>query len=113
MEKNRGISSLSILIIIAILIIGGIVLSQRTASVPLDTSVALAQGCEESGGEWLSEYNECEYGSAEWCQESSGEFLSCESVCRHNPDPNAICTEQCVAVCVFQDADVQSGIKIF
>ncbi|MBN2096320.1 hypothetical protein JW752_02870 [Candidatus Peregrinibacteria bacterium] len=57
-------------------------------------------GCKEAGGNWLSEYNECEYGSREWCEEAGGTYSECESACRHDPDAE-ICTLQCVMVCQF------------
>ena len=54
--------------------------------------------CNDFGGTWLGEFNECEYISSEQCSELNGEYLECESACRH--DPNAdVCTLQCVPVC--------------
>ncbi len=57
-------------------------------------------GCEEAGGNWLAEYNECEFVDREWCEEAGGTFAECESACRHDPDAE-ICTMQCVPVCYF------------
>ena len=61
-----------------------------------DSSVA--EECEEAGGTWLIDYNECEYVGREWCESRGGEFLECESACRHDPEAE-ICTLQCVLVC--------------
>lgn len=60
----------------------------------------LIAGCEETGGTWLSMYNECEYAFSSWCGQHGGTFAECESACRH--DLNAqVCTLQCVPVCGF------------
>ncbi|MBU1017517.1 hypothetical protein KKA33_00630 [Patescibacteria group bacterium] len=57
-------------------------------------------GCRSTEGNWLPEYNECEYTPRDWCEEAGGTYAECESACRH--DPNAeICTLQCVPVCQF------------
>ena len=57
-------------------------------------------GCEESGGTWLPEHNECEYTGKQWCDEKDGEWKECESACRHDPEAE-MCTMQCVPVCQF------------
>lgn len=54
--------------------------------------------CNNFGGTWLDEFNECEYISSEQCSELNGEYLECESACRHDPDAE-VCTLQCVPVC--------------
>ena len=59
-----------------------------------------SQPCSDSGGNWLANYNECEYTSQEWCNKKGGEFKECESACRHDPTAE-ICTLQCVPVCQF------------
>jgi|GEM_PF-1364648 len=56
--------------------------------------------CVAAGGNWLADYEECEYVSEEWCDDEGGEFYECESACRHNPEAE-ICTLQCVVVCKF------------
>jgi len=56
--------------------------------------------CQQDGGNWLSEFNECELISSEQCSIMGGTFKECESACRHNPDAE-ICTLQCVSVCVI------------
>ncbi|RDJ31606.1 MAG: hypothetical protein DWQ18_06045 [Crenarchaeota archaeon] len=54
--------------------------------------------CNNFGGTWLEEFNECEYISSEQCSELNGEYFECESACRHDPDAQ-VCTMQCVPVC--------------
>lgn len=58
----------------------------------------LATSCEAAGGNWLAEYDECEYISSSWCSENEGTFAECTSACRHDPEAE-ICTMQCVPVC--------------
>lgn len=63
-------------------------------------SPSLEANCKDAGGNWLGEFNECEYVSREWCDEKGGQFKECESACRHNPEAE-FCTLQCVIVCQF------------
>ena len=42
--------------------------------------------CQQDGGKWLPEFNECELISSEQCSIMNGTFKECESACRHNPD---------------------------
>lgn len=56
--------------------------------------------CVTNGGQWLSEFNECENISENLCTEMNGTFKECESACRHDPDAE-MCTMQCVQVCEF------------
>ena len=60
----------------------------------------LAMSCENAGGTWLADYNECEYIGEDWCLIQGGEFSDCESACRHDPEAE-FCTFQCVFVCKF------------
>jgi hypothetical protein len=63
---------------------------------------ALAIACQENGGNWLVDFNECENISNQWCLESGGEFKACTSFCRHHQGyPEIPCTKQCVSVCYF------------
>ena len=55
--------------------------------------------CQKYGGNWLDEFNECEFISQEQCAVMNGLFKQCESACRHMPDAE-ICTKQCVPVCI-------------
>lgn len=74
-----------------------------------DLSAQLEESCQEAQGQWLPEYQECEYASAEWCAANNGEFLECESACRHSFDPEVICTMQCVPVCKLGLSSVSLG----
>jgi len=58
----------------------------------------LSERCVSLGGNWINEYNECEYISEEDCFDIGGLFLECESACRHDPKAE-LCTLQCVPVC--------------
>ena len=66
----------------------------------IGTMQNIVEQCTENGGQWLEEFNECEYISENRCTEMNGEYNECESACRHNPDAE-ICTAQCVPVCVI------------
>lgn len=65
-----------------------------------EQEVSLARACQNAGGNWLSEHNECEGVMEKWCQEQGGSFDSCASACRNDPDAQ-MCTQQCVLVCSF------------
>ena len=64
----------------------------------IDTPLNPETQCTVYGGQWLPEFNECEYISEEQCSDMNGTFKECESACRHDPDAE-ICTMQCVQVC--------------
>lgn len=66
----------------------------------------LASSCEISSGDWLTEQKECEQINQTWCSENQGEYSECESGCRHNNDPLAVCTAQCVGVCKFSNPSI-------
>lgn len=80
----------------------------RATSTPDDTSDSeqnsLAQACQQAGGDWLAEHNECEgvvgNEGESWCTSRGGSYNDCASACRHNPDAD-FCTQQCVFVCSF------------
>jgi len=58
----------------------------------------LADSCGIPGSNWLEEKQECEYSE-------------CESACRHEDNPEHICTMQCVPVCKFaKDKDLEDLI---
>jgi len=61
----------------------------------------LAKACQSKNGKWLEKYSECEYADRQWCTATGGRFDECGSACRHNPDPAAPCTMQCVPLCIF------------
>lgn len=63
-----------------------------------DSQATYAQACQDAGGNWLAQHNECEGVMESWCTARDGAYESCASACRH--DPNAeVCTDQCVRVC--------------
>ena len=64
----------------------------------IDTSMNHESKCTAYGGEWLPEFNECEFISEEHCSEMNGIFKECESNCRHDPNVE-ICTMECIPVC--------------
>jgi hypothetical protein len=70
---------------------------------PVDAiqTATLSEDCTAAGGTWRFDFGECEYAGQTWCDESGGTWEECASACRHNPDPLAICTMQCVPVCSF------------
>ena len=57
--------------------------------------------CVSLGGKWIDNYSECEGISQDNCTALDGKFDECASACRHNPNPQTICTMQCVIVCSF------------
>jgi hypothetical protein len=58
--------------------------------------------CEDLGGNFLEEHNECEYISQAECDILGGTYNECASACRH--DPNAeMCIEVCVPVCYLEE----------
>jgi hypothetical protein len=61
----------------------------------------LAKACQSKGGKWLEKYSECEHADRQWCAATGGKFEECGSACRHDPDPTAPCTMQCVPLCTF------------
>ena len=67
----------------------------------LTVITSIAGACEATEATWLSEQEECEDTSKTWCDQHQGNFSECESGCRHNDDPEAVCTAQCVGVCRF------------
>jgi Omp85 superfamily domain len=72
-------------------------------------TVDLAKACQNKSGTWLEKYSECEFAGSQWCAASGGRFDECASACRHNPDPAAQCTMQCVPVCVFSAKGIKPG----
>lgn len=71
----------------------------------LNVIASIAGSCEATEATWLPEESECENTSKTWCDQHQGEFSECESDCRHNNDPLAPCTLQCVGVCRFDIKD--------
>jgi hypothetical protein len=60
--------------------------------------------CEQSGGKWLAQYNECEAVSGgldeKTCKELGGVHKTCDSACRHDPNAQG-CIDVCINVCKF------------
>lgn len=56
------------------------------------------QLCEENGGSWSADYEECLGVTEEACESIGGEFEFCASPCRHESGTPA-CIEMCVQVC--------------
>lgn len=56
--------------------------------------------CTDVDGNWLSEFQECEYIEKDWCVEMEGEFDECTSACRHD-ELAEMCIDVCVPVCAF------------
>lgn len=76
-----------------------------------DTFEYAKEACEEAGGNWLAEFLECEYVSAEFCTETlNGSFESCASACRHDEEA-LICTKQCVPVCQLFEENRAEPLK--
>jgi hypothetical protein len=58
--------------------------------------------CDEYGGKWINQYNECEGLNTFQCKDAGGTFNECASNCRHDPDyPNVYCIQLCIPVCTF------------
>jgi len=70
-----------------------------TTSDGTESGLSNAQACQDAGGRWLAEHNECEGVQRSWCEDYGGAYNSCASACRHNPDADLSCTHQCVQVC--------------
>jgi HEAT repeat protein len=73
----------------------------------------LAKACQGKSGTWVEKYGECEGVDEQWCTTSGGKFNECASACRHNPDPAAMCTMQCIPVCSFsvKGAEADAGSR--
>ncbi len=60
--------------------------------------------CEQNGGKWLVQYNECEAASGgldeKTCKNLGGVHKACDSACRHDPNAQG-CIEVCINVCKF------------
>ena len=56
--------------------------------------------CENIGGTYLEEFDECEGISEDGCAALGGTFDPCGSACRNDPDAE-FCTMQCVPFCSF------------
>lgn len=59
----------------------------------------IGESCEEIGGNWLNEHNECEQITQEECENLKGTYNECASSCRHIEAD--MCIQVCVPVCYF------------
>lgn len=77
-----------------------VLITPTTAIWPTIKTEDKQTSCQQNGGKWLPDYQECENISAETCASLSGTFKDCASACRH--DPNAeVCIQVCVPICSF------------
>lgn len=66
---------------------------------------ALKNACQEKGGTWLDQYQECESIPSDKgldqaaCTALGGTFNACDSACRHNNNPQQACPGVCVKTC--------------
>jgi hypothetical protein len=60
----------------------------------------ISESCQDFGGQWSSQYNECEQISAEECETLGGTFDGCASACRNNPQAE-LCAQVCIPLCSF------------
>lgn len=100
MRKKINIILFGVLIVLMVFV--GIyvhIQNSRTTQMP-----TLEDMCTMVDGNWLEEYQECEYIPDYRCEMQDWVFAECESACRHEEDA-AICTRQCVPVCKFQKAE--------
>ena len=58
----------------------------------------IAEQCNDVGGNWIDDYNECEQISMDQCDKLGGSFDDCASACRHDPEAE-VCMQVCVPVC--------------
>ncbi len=75
-----------------------------TESSPSLNTTSPKIACEQSGGKWLAQYNECEATSGvldeKTCKDLGGTVTECASACRHDPNAQG-CIEVCINVCKF------------
>lgn len=62
--------------------------------------IDLMKSCIKQGGEWLSQYQECERVSVDWCEENGGRFFECADACRHFTE-QVQCKHPCFSLCEF------------
>ncbi|PIR58726.1 MAG: hypothetical protein COU69_04170 [Candidatus Pacebacteria bacterium CG10_big_fil_rev_8_21_14_0_10_56_10] len=100
MIKNLSVPAQTAVIVLAVgVAILGTVLAVSLGRPPAEQD-QLAERCQQRGGTWLSEFNECEHVDSQACDDLGGSFQSCASACRHDPQAE-VCTEQCEPVCSF------------
>ncbi len=100
LRRRRALPVLKITII-GLLLMMVISTTSTAQEHPESCAAGVAEACKSHDGTWLKSYWECEYADRQWCAEAGGRFEECASACRHNPDPAAPCTMQCVPLCIF------------
>lgn len=99
MVCNVGLLTITIMSKLLIAFLSVFLLTGCNLVVPAASEDELAASCKDSGGQWFAQHRECVIDARAWCDEHSGSYETCASACRHNPDPTAVCTLECVAVC--------------
>lgn len=97
--KKRGPKTkliLIILLVFLILIIATVIYN----FFPKSQKQELKTMCNNYGGIWIEDHNECERISSQNCQNMGGTYKECESSCRHS-ETSDFCTLECIEVCVF------------
>jgi hypothetical protein len=108
LSKSRA-TGYAVATAIGVLLIFGL----STSGVGQELNTAeFAKACQSKSGTWLEKYSECENVDQQWCAASGGQFNECGSACRHNPDPAAPCTLQCVPLCTFAGTATQKPKKV-
>lgn len=105
MKNNTYIAiAIAIILVVGFLFYQGIFLTNNNldnSSAENNSTEQFSEVCQNSGGNWISEFNECENGfDRVSCESLGGEFNECASACRNNPEAE-FCTLQCVQVCKF------------
>lgn len=71
----------------------------KCLEVKKEALISRSESCQQAGGNWIEEHNECEYIGKDWCDAEGGNFNECGSACRNIE--SEICTMQCVPFCKF------------
>jgi len=108
-SKSRVFHGLTVAAISFILLTVAISTTSMAQQQPWSRAQKLAKACQSKSGTWLESYWECEYVDQKWCTAKGGHFEECASACRHNPDPAAPCTMQCIPLCDFSAKKPASG----
>ncbi len=66
---------------------------------PLPTIDPSDTRCQSKGGNWTSQYSDCENIDKNACTDLNGLFNECASACRYQQDPSRPCITLCVRVC--------------
>jgi len=93
------------------IVLDGNTVYTKTFEQPKEQNTSLAHTCQEKGGNWIAEFNECEYIKESVCSELGGTFDKCASACRHDPDAE-MCTMQCVPVCSFETEKTNNELSL-